>query len=75
MIVGVGTLKEYRGRGYASWLVGKLCQDLLDDGKGFICLFYNNPAAGRIYHRIGFSEMGEYGLLRPVVLSAPEKSW
>ena len=64
MIVGVATAKEYRGRGFASEVVSALCQDCFDRGKKYLCLFYDNPAAGRIYHRIGFRELGEYGMLQ-----------
>lgn len=64
MIVGVGTHPDYRGRGLASLAVSRLCQDLLGEGKEFLCLFYNNPAAGRIYHRLGFVEVGAYGMLK-----------
>ncbi|MEG0176210.1 MAG: GNAT family N-acetyltransferase [Anaerorhabdus sp.] len=63
MIVGVATLPEYRGLGLASKIVEKLCSDLLDEDK-IPCLFYNNPAAGRIYHRIGFEDIGRWALRR-----------
>ena len=64
MVVGVATVKEYRGKGYASSVVTALCQDCFERGKKYICLFYDNPVAGRIYNRIGFREIGEYGMLR-----------
>lgn len=64
MIVGVATKKELRGRGYASAVVSALCTDCFQRGKKFLCLFYDNPNAGRIYNRIGFREIGEYGILR-----------
>lgn len=64
MIVGVATHPDYRGRGLASLAVSRLCQDLLREGKEFLCLFYNNPDAGRIYHRLGFAEVGAYGMLK-----------
>ena len=64
MVVGVATVKGYRGKGYASAVVTALCQDCFDRGKKYICLFYDNPVAGRIYNRIGFREIGEYGMLR-----------
>ncbi|MEF9893587.1 MAG: GNAT family N-acetyltransferase [Anaerorhabdus sp.] len=63
MIVGVATLPEYRGLGYASEIMKKLCMDLLSEDK-VPCLFYNNPAAGRIYHRIGFEDIGRWALRR-----------
>lgn len=64
MIVGVATRKEYRGKGYASAVVSALCRDCFERGKSYLCLFYDNPVAGRIYNRIGFQEMGKYGMLR-----------
>lgn len=64
MITGVATLKEYRGRRLATETVVRLCREAFGDGKKFLCLFYDNPAAGRIYNRIGFKEMGQYAMLR-----------
>lgn len=64
MIVGVATLPEYRGKGCASAVVKALCRDCFERGKKYLCLFYDNPVAGRIYNRIGFKELGEYGMLR-----------
>lgn len=64
MIVGVATAKGFRGRGYASAVVSALCGDCFARGKKYLCLFYSNPVAGRIYNRIGFQELGEYGMLR-----------
>ncbi len=64
MVVGVATLPGYRGRGYASQAVRELCRVSFSEGRKFLCLFYDNPAAGRIYHRIGFREIGSYAMLR-----------
>ncbi|MER1990706.1 MAG: GNAT family N-acetyltransferase [Solibacillus isronensis] len=63
MIVGVGTRPGYGKKGYATHCMLKLCQDLLDEGKS-ICLFYDNPAAGRIYKRIGFEDIGFWTMVR-----------
>jgi predicted GNAT family acetyltransferase len=63
MVIGVCTDPEERGKGYASAVVSKLCGDCLDSGLDFMCLFYDNPAAGRIYRRIGFIETGKYTML------------
>lgn len=63
MIVGVCTLDNHRNNGYASQLVSKLCNDLLDEEK-VPCLFYNNPDAGNIYHRLGFEDIGRWALRR-----------
>ena len=64
MIVGVATLPEARARGLASSLVSMLCAELLGEGKEFICLFYDNPAAGSIYRKIGFREIGGYMMVK-----------
>lgn len=62
MVVGVATHPEARGRGYASAVVSSLCREAFLSGKEFLCLFYDNPDAGRIYNRIGFEPFGEYAL-------------
>lgn len=64
MVVGVATLSGARGLGLASGLVALLCSQCLRDGKKFLCLFYNNPVAGNIYRKIGFTEMGKYMLIK-----------
>ncbi|WP_433742248.1 GNAT family N-acetyltransferase [Falsibacillus pallidus] len=57
MVVGVCTLPSYTKKGYGSMCVSKVCQVLLAEGKE-LCLFYDNPAAGSIYKRIGFKDIG-----------------
>jgi predicted GNAT family acetyltransferase len=57
MIVGVATLQGYKKKGYATQCMVKLCHQLLQEGKE-LCLFYDNPAAGAIYKRIGFQDIG-----------------
>lgn len=61
MIVGVGTKEEYKRKGYASELMIKTCQELLDEEK-IVCLFYDNPEAGKIYQRLGFKEIGFWNM-------------
>lgn len=63
MVVGVATCPEERGHGYASAVVAELCRRSFAQGREFLCLFYDNPAAGRIYHRIGFAEMGGWTMM------------
>lgn len=63
MVVGVATRKDRRGKGYARAAMLKLCQDCLKE-KEFLCLFYDNPTAGKIYHSIGFEDMGKYTMIR-----------
>lgn len=62
MIVGVATHPDIRGRGYGSAVVSAVCRVCFDEGKKFLCLFYDNPQAGRIYNRIGFLPFGDYAL-------------
>lgn len=64
MVVGVATLPRCRGKGYASAAVAALCSASFAQGKKFLCLFYENPAAGRIYRRVGFVEIGQFAMLR-----------
>ncbi len=64
MVVGVATATDCRRKGYASAVVSALCRNCFERGKKYLCLFYDNPVAGRIYNRIGFQELGEYGMLR-----------
>lgn len=64
MIVGVATALGYRGKGYASGVVRTLCRDCFERGKKYLCLFYSNPVAGKLYSGIGFEKLGSYGMLR-----------
>lgn len=64
MVVGVATLPHARNLGLASCLVANLCKDVLSGGRQFLCLFYNNPKAGKIYFKIGFEDIGSYIMLK-----------
>ncbi|UOQ84064.1 GNAT family N-acetyltransferase [Gracilibacillus salinarum] len=63
MIVGVGTRPAYERQGYATLCMEKLCSELLAEGKS-LCLFYDNPAAGNIYKRMGFEDIGFWTMIR-----------
>jgi len=63
MVVGVCTLPEFRQKGYATLIMNALCREVLQEGKT-LCLFYDNPSAGRIYHQIGFTDIGRWVLYR-----------
>lgn len=63
MIVGVATLKDYRGKGLVSQCLSKLCIDVMDSNKT-LCLFYDNPDAGKIYHRLGFKTIDNWVMMR-----------
>jgi uncharacterized protein len=62
MIVGVATLPEYRGKGYATTCVYYLSKELLNENKT-LCLFYDNPVAGQIYRQLGFREIGKWSII------------
>ena len=62
MVVGVATRQGFRQRGYATACMSRLCGDLQAEGKS-LCLFYDNPEAGRIYARFGFRKIGEWIML------------
>ncbi|KKK38498.1 acetyltransferase [Mesobacillus campisalis] len=63
MIVGVCTHKEHRQKGLATAVMQRLFKDVLEEGKT-LCLFYDNPAAGRIYKRLGFQDIGKWTMYR-----------
>lgn len=62
MIVGVFTLPTHRRRGLAELLMRTLATRLLSENK-LPTLFYENPLAAALYHRIGFTPTGDYSLL------------
>jgi len=62
MVVGVATRKEHRGKGLMSQCLSKLCHDVLLEGKT-LCLFYDNPKAGSVYHNIGFKSIDRWMML------------
>ena len=62
MIISVATHPDYRGQGLASRVVARLCADVLAEGKS-LCLFYNNPQAGMIYKKLGFSDIGTWSMM------------
>ncbi|WP_100486780.1 GNAT family N-acetyltransferase [Sporolactobacillus pectinivorans] len=59
MIVGVCTQKDYRHQGLATACMIKMIAALKAEHKQ-PCLFYDNPAAGKIYKRLGFVDIGEW---------------
>lgn len=64
VIVGVATLPAHRRRGLASACVAEICRANFEAGRQFLSLFYDNPEAGKVYRRLGFVEMGVWGMLR-----------
>ena len=57
MIGGVFTKPEYRGRGLGQAVCSALCADLLLEGKQPV-LYWQTPAAGAIYRKLGFRAIG-----------------
>ncbi|MEO2005035.1 MAG: GNAT family N-acetyltransferase [Candidatus Poribacteria bacterium] len=53
---------ELRGRGYASALVAKLSQHMLDSGFSFCVLYTDlaNPRSNAIYEKIGYTRGGAH---------------
>ncbi|WP_349410178.1 GNAT family N-acetyltransferase [Pseudalkalibacillus sp. SCS-8] len=66
MVIGVCTAASHRNRGLASKCLSMLCHDLLEEEKS-LCLFYDNPAAGSIYKRLGFHEIGRWTMWHKAV--------
>ena len=64
MIVGVATDKDYRHKGYATKLLISLMNRYINQKKKELCLFYDNPEAGKIYLRLGFEYIGTWSLYR-----------
>jgi predicted GNAT family acetyltransferase len=63
MIVGVCTHKKSRKKGYASYILSEIIHSITAEGKT-LCLFYDNPEAGRIYKRLGFQDIGTWTMYR-----------
>ncbi|MBT4917599.1 GNAT family N-acetyltransferase [Candidatus Peregrinibacteria bacterium] len=65
-IGGVGTLKEFRGRGYAKQIVSYLCKNYFDEGKKYGLLFTanDNASAIAVYEKIGFKPVEEFTIAR-----------
>lgn len=62
MVVAVATDSEYRRLGYASMLLTELMKLYLYEKHKELCLFYDNPEAGKIYLNLGFKYMGTWDL-------------
>lgn len=58
MVVGVATKPEFRNKGLATILMQRLMEIYLRQKNKELCLFYDNPAAGKIYKRLGFNDIG-----------------
>lgn len=63
MIGGVYTPEKFRNRGYSYSVCSQLCADLSAAGKRPI-LYWETPAAGVVYKRLGFRKIGDWRALR-----------
>lgn len=63
MVVAVATDPNYRKKGYASLLMNKLLDEYINNRNKSLCLFYDNPEAGKIYHRLGFKDIDKWVML------------
>lgn len=62
ILAGVFTLKEYRNQGYAKRVVGTLCNSLISENKTPL-LYFNNPIAGEMYHKLGFKDVDHWVII------------
>lgn len=64
MVVSVATDIRYRHQGLASILMLELMKRYIVDKKKDLCLFYDNPEAGKIYQRLGFEYIGMWNMYK-----------
>jgi len=64
MVVAVATKVGARNKGYASALMMALMEEYFEKKKKNLCLFYDNPSAGKIYHRLGFETIGTWDMYK-----------
>lgn len=64
MVVAVATHKDARNKGYASKLMQALMHEYLIKKQKRLCLFYDNPSAGKIYQRLGFETIGTWDMYK-----------
>ncbi|MFA5471511.1 MAG: GNAT family N-acetyltransferase [Acholeplasmataceae bacterium] len=66
MVVAVATHPEHRQKGYASMLIKELMYEYIVLKKKELCLFYDNPKAGKIYIKLGFKPIGKWSMYRKI---------
>ncbi|KAK0486490.1 hypothetical protein IW261DRAFT_1582299 [Armillaria novae-zelandiae] len=63
-ITKVYTNPDYRRRGCAERLVRRVCKHLfMTKEKVALYVAHNNPAASKVYHRVGFAGLGDDGVV------------
>ena len=63
MVVAVATDSKARKKGYASKVMVSLMDEYINKRNKSLCLFFDNPKAGKIYHRLGFTDMDMWVML------------
>ncbi len=63
MVIAVATSENYRKLGLASKLMIHLMNEYLINKQKYLCLFYDNPEAGKIYKRLGFVDIDHWVML------------
>lgn len=63
MVVAVASDNKYRKQGYASKVMIALMDEYINKRNKSLCLFFDNPKAGKIYHRLGFTDMDMWVML------------
>ena len=63
MVGGVYTLPVWRGHGLSQAVCSGLCAELMAAGKEPV-LYWHNPSAGRVYHKLGFRPLGMWRSVR-----------
>lgn len=63
MLTGVATRPDERGKGLATAAVYATCNECFRRGMDYVALYYTNPVAARIYKRIGFEDVADFGML------------
>lgn len=63
MIVGVATAPDRRHCGYATAALCQLIKTLQRQNRNILCLFFDNPNAGAIYHHLGFKDVADYTMM------------
>ncbi|MFW5794937.1 MAG: GNAT family N-acetyltransferase [Bacillota bacterium] len=62
MVVSVATDPKFRNNGFASLLMIALMDKYINGKNKSLCLFYDNPQAGKIYLRLGFEPIGKWNM-------------
>lgn len=62
MVVSVATAPSHRHQGLASNLLLELMDIYIHTKHKSLCLFYDNPEAGKIYLKLGFEPIGQWAM-------------